>query len=350
MKSKSSTKQKKEEQITLSVIVPLYNGAKWILRLLESVDKQTFKPSMEVIIQDDYSTDDGVELVKSSKYMKSLNIKFFTNKQREIHCPGNTRLDGMNNAKGIWITFIDQDDRYELNAFEEIFKCIEYNKEENFVVSNFREVVPETGELVKEFNQTDITWMHGKFYKRTFLDKYGIKFKENLNSDEDLYFNQTVFSIVTVNNLKYSILNEYTYLWSFNLESESRRADAEVYIDRNYANYFIAGAEPWLNQLDAHPELADKLFNRACFVLLYGYFYYQSLYFRRGYVHHRVNRDHFENFLNKIKAMFGATNQDVIDAVYSDIKSYNKVRSDVINKSWLPVIEYESFKTFVERF
>ena len=122
MKSKSSTKQKKEEQITLSVIVPLYNGAKWILRLLESVDKQTFKPSMEVIIQDDYSTDGGVELVKSSKYMKSLNIKFFTNKQREIHCPGNTRLDGMNNAKGIWITFIDQDDRYELNALNSIKK------------------------------------------------------------------------------------------------------------------------------------------------------------------------------------------------------------------------------------
>ena len=69
---------KKEEHLPLlSIVVPLYNGSKYILALLESIDKQTVKIDSEVIIQDDYSTDNSIELIKNSEYMNTLNIKIY---------------------------------------------------------------------------------------------------------------------------------------------------------------------------------------------------------------------------------------------------------------------------------
>ena len=336
----------------LSVVVPLYNGAKFILGLLESIDKQTLKiENMEVIIQDDYSTDNSIELIANSPFAESLNIKIYQNKKRKIHCPGNTRYDGMANARGEWITFIDQDDRFELNAFEEVFKCIEHNNEKNFVMSSFREFHPGANQFIKIFDNMPVTWMHGKFYNMKFLKDNNINFKLNLNSDEDLYFNQTVFAIITANGYKYSILKQFTYIWMYNEESEGRRSEnGRTYIDRNYANYFIAGMEPWLNILNSHPEYFSNVFSRVVYILLYGYFYYQSLYYRNGFKHVRENRDIFEDNLNMVKERFNATNADIYKIIYSDPKAFNRVREDIITKSNLPIMETQSFKEFVESF
>ena len=343
---------KKEEHLPLlSIVVPLYNGSKYILALLESIDKQTVKIDSEVIIQDDYSTDNSIELIKNSEYMNTLNIKIYKNNKRKVHCPGNTRLDGMSHAKGTWITFIDQDDRFELNAFEEVFKCIEYNNEQNFLISDFREYDPRTNQYIKIFNNMDVTWMHGKFYNMKFLKDNNINFRLDLNSDEDLFFNQSVFAVTTVNRYKYSILKVFTYIWTYNIESEGRRLeDGKVYIDRNYKNYFIAGMDPWLEQYRRHPEYKENILIKLSYILLYGYFYYQSLYYRNGYKHVRENRDIFEDNLNKIITTFNVSKEDILKIVYSDAKSFNRVRTDITTKSNLPVVEMDSFKNFIEKF
>ena len=340
-----------ERKPLLSIVVPLHNGAKYILALLESIDKQTVKIDSEVIIQDDYSTDNSIELIKNSSYMNTLNIKFYKNLKRKIHCPGNTRLDGMSHVTGTWVTFIDQDDRFELNAFEEVFKCIEFNKEQNFLISDFREYDPVSGKFIKIFNNMDVTWMHGKFYNVKFLKDNNINFRLDLNSDEDLFFNQTVFAVTTINKYKYSILKVFTYIWTYNIESEGRRnEDGRVYIDRNYRNYFIAGMDPWLEQYKLHPEYKANIFGRLCYILLYGYYYYQSLYYRNGFKHIRENRDIFEDNLNKVLTTFNATKEDIINIVYKDSSSFNRVRTDVLTKSNLPIMEVDSFKTFIEKF
>ena len=118
---------------------------------------------MEIIIQDDGSTDNGVDKIGNSEYYNMFNIKFFKNENRKIHCPGNTRRDGLSHATGKWVTFIDQDDILETNAFKEVFECITNNNEKKLVVSKFREYFVEEDVFGREFDQNAITWMHGKF-------------------------------------------------------------------------------------------------------------------------------------------------------------------------------------------
>ena len=45
----------------ISVIIPIYNGAKYLKYSLESVQNQKFK-DIEIIIVDDYSSDDSIKI------------------------------------------------------------------------------------------------------------------------------------------------------------------------------------------------------------------------------------------------------------------------------------------------
>jgi GT2 family glycosyltransferase len=50
---------------SVSVIIPVYNGAKFLSEAVESIRRQNYHP-LEIIIVDDGSTDETAELVKSS--------------------------------------------------------------------------------------------------------------------------------------------------------------------------------------------------------------------------------------------------------------------------------------------
>ena len=324
-------KKIKNEKTILSVVIPCWNCSETIERLLDSLVAQVNPPKFEVIIQDDHSTDNFMEKVE--KYKSKLDIKYFKNKDREVHCPGNTRMDGLSHVTTEWVTFADNDDMYEPNAFDEFYKCVMFNNEKNLVVSQFREYFPDEDAFGKEYVvKNNITWMHGKFYNINFLKEYGINFKENLLSHEDLFFNQSCFSIITAKGLSYSILQVFTYRWVFNPNSLSRSMfkDHEYYIDVYYDDFIAASVQPWRKLLTDYPDKKDYLFNRECYVLLYAYFYYQSLYLRNGLKHHKHNRDLLESFLNDIKDSYGKTTEDILDVIYNDPESYNKTRREAM--------------------
>jgi len=59
----------------ISILLPVYNGERWIKDALESILSQSFK-NYEIIIVDDASTDNTVDVIKS---FKDDRIKFYTN-------------------------------------------------------------------------------------------------------------------------------------------------------------------------------------------------------------------------------------------------------------------------------
>jgi len=87
----------------VSVIIPLYNKEKFIKRALDSVLAQTFR-DFEVIIVDDGSTDNSVDVVKK------LNDDRICLIQQENQGVSTARNTGIKNAKGKWIAFLDADD------------------------------------------------------------------------------------------------------------------------------------------------------------------------------------------------------------------------------------------------
>lgn len=103
----------------LSIIIPNYNSEKHINKCLKSILEQTYK-DYEIIIVDDMSTDNSVELIKE---YKDERIKLIELDHKAYN--GGTRNIGVKEAKGNYILFVDCDDWiYSKESLKEIVKTI----------------------------------------------------------------------------------------------------------------------------------------------------------------------------------------------------------------------------------
>jgi glycosyltransferase involved in cell wall biosynthesis len=89
----------------ISVVVPLYNKARYVQRTLDSIARQTFS-DFEVIVVDDGSTDNGCDLVAS---FTDRRMRLVT---QENLGPGAARNRGLEEARGDLIAFLDADDEW----------------------------------------------------------------------------------------------------------------------------------------------------------------------------------------------------------------------------------------------
>lgn len=102
----------------ISIILPVYNGEKYIQGAIQSVLEQTYQ-NLELIIIDDGSTDKTKEVING---FVDERIKYIYQNNKG---QAGARNKGLEIAKGDFIGFIDADDIYEKNKLEEqieIFK------------------------------------------------------------------------------------------------------------------------------------------------------------------------------------------------------------------------------------
>ena len=92
-------------QPLLSVIVPVYNTAKYLPRSMESLNRQTYR-NLEIILVDDGSTDDSSALCDRFA-QESVNIRVIHKKNAGL---GYARNSGLDVATGQYVTFLDSDD------------------------------------------------------------------------------------------------------------------------------------------------------------------------------------------------------------------------------------------------
>jgi glycosyltransferase involved in cell wall biosynthesis len=89
-------------QLSVSCIVPVYNGERYLKQAVDSILAQSYRP-LEVIVADDGSTDRTVALLAGYgdrvRYLKQNNCG-----------PAATRNLGLNAARGEFLAFLDQDD------------------------------------------------------------------------------------------------------------------------------------------------------------------------------------------------------------------------------------------------
>lgn len=85
----------------VSVIIPVYNSAKFLEETLQSVHDQTY-PAIEIIVVDDGSTDDSAEIAQS---YSGVNYTYQENQGVSV-----ARNTGISKAGGEYIAFLDADD------------------------------------------------------------------------------------------------------------------------------------------------------------------------------------------------------------------------------------------------
>ena len=105
-------KEQSLNNLFISVIIPMYNRSKTIIECLDSVCAQTFK-NIEIIVVDDFSTDNSVDLVSSYQDNRIKLIKLEKNSGAQV-----ARNRGIIEAKREWIAFNDSDDLWEKDKLE----------------------------------------------------------------------------------------------------------------------------------------------------------------------------------------------------------------------------------------
>ena len=103
-----------EENIFISIVIPLYNKAHTIVKTLKTVFAQTYQ-YFEVIIVNDGSTDNGVQLIL--EHFKDPRIRIISQENAGVSAARNR---GIEEAKGDWVAFLDADDEWLPGYLNEI--------------------------------------------------------------------------------------------------------------------------------------------------------------------------------------------------------------------------------------
>lgn len=101
----------------LSVIIPVYNVEKYVIRCINSVVQNDLESSAyEIIVVDDESPDDSVKTIQSH-FQDVANLKVISQKNKGL---GGARNTGILNAKGTFLLFLDADDYLVPNTLSQI--------------------------------------------------------------------------------------------------------------------------------------------------------------------------------------------------------------------------------------
>lgn len=109
----------------ISVIIPMYNSASSIERALESVVKQDYSGPIEIVVINDGSKDNSVEVVENFiEIHHNAKIVLISQDNGGVSKARNT---GLKNASGNFVAFLDSDDAWFLNKLSDQMKILQSN-------------------------------------------------------------------------------------------------------------------------------------------------------------------------------------------------------------------------------
>lgn len=131
------------EKPLVSVVMPVYNGEKYIQKAVDSVLAQ--EVSLELIVIDDGSTDRTEEVLE--KYKNYEEIRFLKNKKNTG--VSGSRNRGVKEARGTYVAFLDADDWWEKDKLKKQIALLEKNG--CVLCSTGRELVQPDGESAGKY-------------------------------------------------------------------------------------------------------------------------------------------------------------------------------------------------------
>lgn len=210
---------------TVSVIVPVFNGAQTLEQSVGSLLEQTLR-TLEIILINDASQDGTGDLIDRLA-AKHTQIRAIHNDQNQgVH---ETRLNGLKAATAPWIGFLDADDFARPEMFEKMQTAGEQQRADIVICGayrvtgdrkvispklRFRKSATVTGDIFHRFCQfrfgTGMLW--NKLFRREVIMPYAeLHFPWRQNINEDLILNIGCFKDASSVYLMKDMLYEYVF-------------------------------------------------------------------------------------------------------------------------------------------
>lgn len=272
-----------ELNVSVSIIIPIYNAVNDIERCLKSLINQTFC-DFEVILINDGSTDGSLEKCREFEQMDHRILVI----DKEHEGISIARNRGLEIAKGRYICFVDGDDYVELNAIEEMYHIIESKKTDIVLFNHYRgkdeiEQVKfpknkvlhkyELKNILKKAN-TDffIPFLWRNIYKNTKRQKK-IRFRENLRYGEDSLYN--LESYLSAESIYCSDHAYYHYMPNKNSTMNSEKKDFLISLNHLYEEKMRVYDSMNLNEYKI--DLYQYTIQHSLSLLIYEIFQYKKI-------------------------------------------------------------------------
>ena len=216
----------------LSVIIPVYNAGSYISECLDSIIKIS-NPDVEVLAIDDGSTDNSRQIIEEYA-RKDIRIRYIYQKNGGVSV---ARNNGLENASGEYILFLDADDYLEINVFNKLVSSLKpdmpdftaYSKKILYpdgrvkdVYYGFRDNTCSDSKFIFELMYVSSSFNEcwGKVFKKDIIDKYHLRFPKNIKIGEDLLFVYEYFEKCN----SFELVNECLLVYRQHDESAMRKS------------------------------------------------------------------------------------------------------------------------------
>ena len=213
----------------VSIIIPTYNVAPYIIECLESVASQTYQGVIECIVVDDCGTDESIPLAQEFIDSYNGNIKFRICHREKNGGLSAARNSGLFEAKGEFVYFLDSDDYVNIKLYKELKeymnqgydlvkfkiikvdeKCKELEKNDSPIFNN------KSGEeayniLYCNDKMTDVAWAY--LYKREFFINNKFEYSKGLYHED---FGLTSLIILKAKKVASTDVEGYYYVQTQN--------------------------------------------------------------------------------------------------------------------------------------
>lgn len=244
---------------------------------------------------------------------------------------------GLDHSDADYIMFCDCDDGFLNNYGLHLIKA---SMEEgfDFCCSNFvEETKDDSGKQVIVRHDKDMTFMHGKVYRRQFLVDNDLRFDPAMTIHEDGYFNMLVF-VVVKNKGKQKYIDTPFYLWRWN-DNSTVRSVKEDFVLKTYANV-IQTRIGLCEQLKARGYI-DEFRTSVCMTVMNCYYDHQ-----KPSYHQAKNAKYLRKSEHEVKKffdMYGAVFNDLTNGEIAEVA--NNARANAYKNGLL--LEEQTLKEFI---